>query len=185
MKDILISQDHAKFVEEQAPRLDIGGFSNLASKDLGKATRLDYQYTGLYGELAWYMYRYNDVDRLKNLLDFKFETCRKKNIGDAGHDDRVVHNDKARNLDIKTTYVSEEKKISSLNLVVPPRELHERMIYVCAFAIGESRRNINKVVLTGWCFNEDIHKKWKYDTNKFCVPVADLRKLEDLDKYIK
>lgn len=185
MKEIRISDEHFKFIEKQAPKLDIGGFSNLDRKDLGKASRLDYQYTGLYGELAWYMHRYNSFDKLQDLLDYKFDICRKNNVGDAGFDDSITHNDKTRYVDIKTTHIDDEKRIKYLNLVIPQREFHDQMIYVCAFSIGDTRRAANKVVLAGWCINEDVHKKWKYDSSKFCVPVPDLRPIDELDVYIK
>ena len=71
MISIALNQEHIKFIEGRAPSLDIGGFSNLKKNDLSKASRLDYQYTGLYGELAWYMYRYGNYEKFKNILDFK------------------------------------------------------------------------------------------------------------------
>jgi|ERR1700722_1044356 len=185
MKEIKISNEHFKFIENQAPKLDIGGFSNLDRKDLTKASRLDYQYTGLYGELAWYMHRYNSFDKLSNLLDYKFEVCRKNNIGDSGYDDSITHNEKTRFVDIKTTHIDDEKRIKYLNLVIPPRELHEQMIYICAFSIGKDRKNVDKVILAGWEINECITDRWKYDSNKYCVSVPRLRPMKELEKYIR
>ncbi len=183
MKIIDINKEHISFVESQAPRLDIGGFSNLATNDLSKASRLEYQYTGLYGELAWYLYRYKDHKKLKELLDYKYENCRKNGIGDSGFDDSISSNDKTRFVDIKTSHVKSIEKIPYLNLVIPQREYHENMIYVCAFSIGENRKEVNKVAIAGWCINEDIKERWKYDTNKYCVKVNDLRPLIKIEKY--
>lgn len=184
MHTILISKEHREFVESQAPRLDIGGFSNLASNDLSKASRLDYQYTGLYGELAWYLYRYNSFNKLKDLLDFKFENCRKNNIGDSGFDDSITFNNKTRFIDVKTSHVSAVDKIKHLNLVIPKREYHDNMIYIGAFSVGKDRRNVDEVVIAGWCFNEEVKEKWKYDSNKFCVNVSKLHNLKSLDEIL-
>lgn len=185
MKEIEITQDHQDFVAIHSPDLDIGGFSNLNNDDLSKASRLDYQYTGLYGELAWYMYRYNSTNKLKDLLNIKLNTCKKAGIGDNGYDDSITSNNKTRLVDIKTSHITDINKINNLNLIIPPRELHTNMIYICAFSIGKNRRNVNKVILSGWCINEDIKDKWKYDTNKFCVPVLKLRDMTTIDQYIK
>lgn len=185
MIDVVLNKEHLSFVDSRAPSLDIGGFSNLKKKDLTKASRLDYQYTGLYGELAWYLHRYGDYNKFQHILDYKLEICRKNNIGDSGYDDSITHNNKTRYLDIKSTHVDNEVRINNLNLVIPPREFHDNMIYICAFTVGKTRRAVDKVVLTGWCINEDVHKKWEYDKTKFCVPVRELRDIKELDIYIR
>lgn len=185
MISIALQEEHLKFIEGRAPSLDIGGFSNLKKKDLTKASRLDYQYTGLYGELAWYMHRHGSYDKFKSILDYKFETCRKHNVGDSGFDDSITHNNKTRLVDVKSTHVEDEKRIKFLNLVIPPREFHENMIYVCAFTIGSDRRKVDKVILAGWEINECVTEKWKYDNTKFCVPISDLRDMKELDIYIR
>lgn len=185
MISVGLNEDHFKLIESRAPSLDIGGFSNLKKKDLSKASRLDYQYTGLYGELAWYLYRYGNYEKFKNILDYKFDVCRKNNIGDSGFDDSITHNNKTRYLDIKSTHVEDEGRIKFLNLVIPPREFHENMIYVCAFTVGRDRKHVDKVVLSGWCINEDVHKKWTYDSTKYCVPIKDLRDITELEEYIR
>ena len=184
MIEITITTEHLDFIKNHAPDLDIGGFSNLAKEDLSKASRLDYQYTGLAGEIAWYIHRYGAHDKLKSLLDYKFNVCRKNNIGDNGFDDSITYNNKTRLVDIKTTHVFDKGKIRYLNLIVPQREYHENMIYVGAFSIGKTRREFDKVILAGWCFNEEITKKWQYDPNKFCVPVNDLKPMKELGQYL-
>lgn len=185
MINISLTEDHFNLIEQRAPSLDIGGFSNLKKADLSKASRLDYQYTGLYGELAWYLHRYGNYEKFKNVLDYKFDTCRKNNVGDSGFDDSITHNNKTRFLDVKATHIEDKKRIPSLNLVIPPREFHKNMIYVCAFTIGKDRRHVDDVFLAGWCITEDIYKKWKYDDTKYCVPVSDLRDIKELDLYIR
>jgi hypothetical protein len=185
MIDIILNEEHLKFIESRAPSLDIGGFSNLKKADLSKASRLDYQYTGLYGELAWYIYRHGNYDKFKEILDYKFEVCRKNNVGDSGFDDCITHNDKTRYLDIKSTHVEDEKRIQYLNLIIPPREFHENMIYVCAFTVGKDRRNVSKVILAGWEINECITEKWAYDSSKFCVKTRKLRPMKELKKFIE
>jgi hypothetical protein len=180
-----LGKEYFKLIESRAPSLDIGGFSNLDKKDLSKASRLDYQYTGLYGELAWYLYRYGNPHKFVDVLDDKFAKLRPQNKGDNGFDDSITHNNKTRLLDVKSTYVENKERIKYLNLVIPQREFHNNMIYVCAFTVGKDRRNIDEVVLAGWCIDEDVHKKWKYDNSKFCVPIKDLRDIKELDLYIR
>ena len=183
MKTIVITEEHRKFIDIYADKQTIGGYSNLDKKDLQKFSRNDYQKTGIFGELAWYIHRYESYDKLKNLLDFKFETLRPKNIGDNGFDDSITYNDQVRFIDIKSSFVENENKIQYLNLVVPMREFHRNMIYIAAFTIGKDRRNIDKVILSGWCFNEDIKDRWKYDDKKFCVSVKNLKPIEGLNRY--
>lgn len=184
METIKITQEHRDFVTKYAPGQDIGGFSNLASKDLGKASRLDFQYTGIYGELAWYLYRYGNYDKLKNLLEYKFAILRPTKKGDNGFDDEITHNGMTRFIDIKSSHVKDINKITNLNLVIPEREYHEKMIYVCAFTIGPNRERVEEVILAGWCANEQVTKKWFYDPSKYCVPISDLRKLLALKKIL-
>jgi hypothetical protein len=184
MIEIKINEDLINLTEKYAIQQDIGGYSNLATIDLAKATRLDYQYTALYGEGAWYLYRYQSLEKLGKLLDYKFETLRPTRKGDDGYDDKIIHNSKTRLVDVKTSHVTDEKKIPRLNLVIPEREFHKDMIYVCAFSIGKTRREIEKVILAGWCANEYVTKRWPYDPNKYCVPVEDLRNLDILKKIL-
>ena len=54
-----------------------------------------------------------------------------------------------------------------------------------AFAVGKDRSNVDNVILAGWEINECINKRWKYDETKWCVPVKDLRPMEDLNEYIR
>jgi|ERR1700722_12258205 len=184
MIEIPIKQEHTSFIEEFAEKQTIGGFSNLASDDLKKATRLDFQMTGVAAELGWYLYRYNNFDKLKNLLEHKFQTLRPAKKGDGGFDDSITHNNKTRFVDVKSSHVESEDRIKYLNLVIPPREFHQNMIYVCAFCVGKTRQKVDKVILAGWEINECITKKWKYDPNKYCVPVNELRPMKDLEKYL-
>lgn len=185
MIEIKLNKEHLDFIKSKAPSLDIGGFSNLKKNDLAKATRHDFQITGLAGEAMWFLYRYNSLDKFKAVLDYKFATCRKNNVGDSGFDDCITYNKITKLVDIKTSHVSDEQKIQYLNLIIPPREYHKNMIYICAFTIGPDRTNINTVIFPGWCFTEDISKKWSYDNSKWCVPVKDLRDIKKLDKYIR
>ena len=172
------------FLEEYSKKLDLGGFSNLASDDLGKASRKDFQITGILGEIAVSMYRYGNIDQIKINLDEKLKHYYKTGLGDNGRDDIVIYNNKTRFLDVKASHTTSEEKINYLNLIVPQREYHKNMIYVAAFTLGKSRTEIDDVILAGFCFNEDIHKRWQYDNSKWCVPVSELRKMEELDIYI-
>lgn len=185
MIEILINEDHLKFVRNYAEKQTIGGFSNLDKDDLKKASRYEYQLTGVVGEVAWNLYRYGSIDKLKDLLDYKFKNLRPQGKGDDGFDDSITYNDKSRYVDIKTTHVADIGKIKYLNLVIPPREYHQRMIYVCAFSVGKDRNIVDKVILAGWKFNEEIIKKWAYDNSKWCVPVSDLTDMKELDVYLK
>lgn len=181
MIEIIITDEHKLFIAKEAPKLDLGGFSNLSSNDLKKASRLDFQYTGLFGELAWNIFRHNSINKMKDLLEFKEKTLNKK--GDQGFDDFLTYKNQTRFVDIKTSHTDSISKISSLNLIIPEREFHHNMIYVAAFSIGQSRRNVNKVILAGWAFSEDIKEKWFFDSSKFCVKVNDLRPISKLKNY--
>ena len=64
MEEVEITKEHQDFVVPYAKGRDLGGFSNLGKNDLQKSTRLDFQYTGLYGELAWYLFRYGNYEKL-------------------------------------------------------------------------------------------------------------------------
>lgn len=185
MIEIPISKKHIEFVEQYSPGQDIGGFSNLEKKDLAKASRLDFQKTGIQGELSWYIHRYNSIDKLKDLLDYKFTNLRPANKGDDGFDDSITYNNKTRFVDIKTSYCENVDRIKYLNLVVPQREMHKNMIYVCAFSIGKTRGDVDKVILAGWVIEDDIHRRWAYDSSKWCVPVSELRDMKELDVYIR
>jgi hypothetical protein len=187
MENIVITPEHRQFVSQYAAKFDIGGFSNLPASDLNKASRLDFQYTGIYGELAFYLYRYGSYDKLHKLLQHKFETLRPIKKGDGGFDDCVSHNGLTRFIDIKTTHISDETQIPRLNLVIPEREYHPKMIYICAFALGidkQDRQNVNKVILAGWCATENISQRWRIDPNKYAVSVNDLRPLTSLKKVL-
>ena len=60
---IKVSNEMKEIANTYAPKLNIGGRSNLSKERLAKVPRLEFQYTGLYGELAWYQYRYNDLSK--------------------------------------------------------------------------------------------------------------------------
>ncbi|SRR5258706_7899211 len=185
MVKIIITPEIRSLVHEYAPKQTIGGYSNLKRFDINKSTRLDFQYTGLYGEAAWYSYRYNSIQKLKELMDRKNEHFAATRKGDDGFDDQIVFCGEQRLLDIKSTHVDTEEKIAKLNLVIPPRELHPKMIYVAAFTIGTDRQTVQEVMLTGWCRTEDVKDKWHYDRDKFAVKVANLKPTEDLRKYFE
>jgi hypothetical protein len=183
MEIINITKEHQDFVKQYAPNQDIGGFSNLSSSDLNKSSRLGFQYTGIFGELAWYLYRYASLDKLQKLLEYKFAELRPTNTGDGGFDDVVTHNNFTRLIDIKSSHTTLEK-IPSLNLIVPEREYHQKMIYVAAFTLGSTRQDVSQVVLAGWCANEHISQRWFYDPNKYCMPVSKLKNLSSLKKIL-
>jgi hypothetical protein len=187
MEVIEINQEHKDFVAKYAPGQDIGGFSNLSVTDLKKSSRLGFQYTGIYGELAWYLYRYGNYEKLRRLLEHKFETLRPAHQGDGGFDDQITHNGFTRLIDIKTTHIVDEEQIFKLNLVIPEREYHINMIYICAFTIGENksdRLNVDRVILAGWCANEGVVNRWHIDPNKYAVTVNHLRNLSALKKIL-
>lgn len=187
MEVIKISQEHKDFVLKYAPGQDIGGFSNLSSTDLKKSSRLGFQYTGIYGELAWYIYRYGSYGKLAELLDYKFQNLRPNKKGDGGLDDQVTHNGLTRLIDIKSSHVTDIDKLPRLNLVIPEREYHQNMIYVGAFTVGPStsdRLDVTEVVLAGWCANEHVTDRWGIDPDKYAVKVPDLKNLEALKKIL-
>ena len=190
MITIPINKEYREFVANYAPNLVLGdgikgGYSNLDKKDLNKTSRESFQLTGLFGELAWYIYRYNDISKFKEILAQKQIICKAQNKGDNGFDDSITHNNKTRFLDIKSSHIQTKDKIKYLNLVIPEREYHNNMIYVCAFTIGKDRKNVDDVVLAGWEINECISKRWNYDPKKFAVPTSELRPMEELEKFIK
>lgn len=183
MEIIEITTEMSDFVAQQAPRLDLGGFSNLKKADLSKSSRLGFQYTGLYGEVAWYCYRYGGFDRLSKLLDEKQLHHAKTGKGDDGHDDSIMFKNKQRLIDIKSSHCTDFSQIMQLNLVIPPRELHDNMIYVAAYTIGpdkQNREDVKRVVLAGWCFNEEVKDRWYYDSAKFAVKVKNLHPMSEL-----
>jgi hypothetical protein len=185
MIKINVKNKYADFLSEYSKKLDLGGFSNLASDDLSKASRHDFQTTGLIGEAAFFEYRYGSINKLKSNLDQKLEHYYRTGKGDNGFDDSITYKEKTRFVDVKTSHTENEEKIQYLNLVVPQREMHKNMIYVAAFTIGKSRTDIDDVILAGFSFNEDITKRWKYDDTKWCVPVKDLRDMKKLEIYIR
>jgi hypothetical protein len=184
MQTIKMTEENKEFVKVYAEKQTIGGFSNLSKTDLQKNSRLQYQMTGVYGELAFYTYRYGSTDKLKSILDYKFENLRPKNTGDGGMDDIVEIDGVKKLIDIKTSHVTDLNKIQYLNLIIPPREFHPNSIYVCAFTVGADRLNVDQVVLAGWCWSEDVKKKWPIDPVKFCVPFKDLRDIKELEKIL-
>jgi len=184
MLTVKVNEQISSFVKFQAPRFDIGGMSNLGQNDLNKASRLDFQYTGLYGESAWYQQRYGSLTKLSSLLDYKYETFTNTGKGDEGEDDSLIINGEARKVDIKTSHVIDPDRIRSLNLIVPMRELHKDMIYISAFTVGPERTNVEKVLFAGWVFNEDIKDRFHYDESKFAVKVKDLRPISTLLKVL-
>lgn len=184
MELVNLSQEHRDLVANYAPKYTLGGYSNLSKDDLNKATRHDFQLGGIAAEVGWYLYRYGNYDKLQKLLDFKYEYLRPLRKGDDGLDDSITHNGNTRKIDIKSSHTVDIDRIQYLNLVIPEREFHQQMIYVAAFTIGPSRENIQQVALAGWCGSEDVHKRWKYDPKKYCVPVNELRNLEVLKKIL-
>jgi hypothetical protein len=182
---IPITDIERSFISIYAQKQTIGGMSNLNKTDLNKASRFEFQLTGVAGEVSWYIHRFGNYDKLKTVLDEKFATLRPKNKGDGGFDDSITANEKTRLVDVKTSHSENIDRIQYLNLVIPQREMHENMIYVCAFTIGKDRSNIDSVILAGWEINECINKRWKYDSAKWCVPVQDLRPMKELDEYIR
>lgn len=168
-------------VKEYAPKFDLGGRSNLSALDLAKASREDYQYTGLFGELAWYRHRYGEpgIQKWKEWADFKLN----RGTGDNGEDDNITFRGTARLLDVKTSWAASIERVKQLCCVVAPKELHDNMVYVQAFAIGSERQKINDVVLAGWCLNEDLKEPWYFDKSKFAVRFERLTPPENLTKY--
>jgi hypothetical protein len=182
-----ITDEHKATVLKYSPNQDIGGVSRLDPADLAKSSRLGFQHTGIYGELAWNLYRRGNTDELVKMLEHKFATLRPARKGDDGEDDTITHNGKTRKVDIKTSHITDEAQIPKLNLVIPEREYHTDMIYVAAFTIGNSkddRLNIDRVILAGWIRNEDVKDRWRYDTKKFAVKVPDLKELATLKRIL-
>jgi hypothetical protein len=192
MKIINVTDEMKAFVAEMAPRDDLGGFSNLKKSDLAKASRLDFQYTGLFGEVAWYVWHYGDTketyDKLRTLKDRKYDTYVKTGKGDDGEDDTLTLGDgTALLVDVKTTHTNSLAKIPSLNLVIPPRELHDRAFYVAAFTVADEnqRRTPKLVALAGWVRTNDVSKRWTIDPNKWAVKVTALFPFTKLGTFIQ
>ena len=185
MISINIPSKYNTFIQEYSKKLTLNGFSNLNSNDLSKASRGDFQKTGLFGEIAFKIYKSGDATDLKNLIDKKLEHYNKTGKGDDGFDDSITYKGITRLVDVKTSHTDNENRINTLNLVIPEREKHSNMIYVCAFTIGKTRIDIDKVVLAGWCYTHDIKKRWTIDVNKWAVPVKELRPMSELEKYIR
>lgn len=181
---IPVDQEIKDLVEQYSPQQDLGGFSNLKKADLSKASRLEFQFTGLYGEAAWYRYHYNNLEPLKQLLDQKNLEYQNSKKGDNGKDDVITVKGITRYLDVKTTHVDDINKIKRLNLVIPPRELHSQQVYVAAFTVGSTkdRDSVTDVVLAGWCLTEDVKERWVYDPVKWAVKVPALRNVKSLIK---
>jgi hypothetical protein len=185
MITIDVGQEYYSFVEKYAMHFTLNGYSNLNKTDLGKASRKEFQFTGLYAETGYYIYRYGSIDKLRELLDKKVEILIPAKKGDGGYDDSITKNGKTRFVDIKASHCNDVGRIKYLNLVIPEREYHNNMIYIAAFTIGKSRENVDKVVLAGWAISEEIYKRWSIDPKKFCVPVSDLRDMIELEQYIR
>ena len=60
-------------------------------------------------------------------------------------DDRQLDSESRKLRDFYRTAMDEEK-IEKLNLVVPIREYHQNMIYVGAFTVGPTRKEVKKLV---------------------------------------
>lgn len=183
MFEVEIDDKYRGIIEKYANEFNIGGYSNLGKADLSKSSRLGYQFTGLFAELGWRLFRGSSIDDFVSMLEYKVQVCKPNKIGDDGYDDHITHNNFTRKVDVKGTHVTDIDKIQYLNLIIPEREFHKNMIYVGAFTYGSTRENVTKVYLAGWTISECITKRWGYDEKKFCVPVRDLRDINRLKKY--
>lgn len=186
MIEIKIDKKYNSFIEEYSKKLTLNGFSNLSKNDLAKNSRTDYQKTGLFGEAAFFIYRYGNIDKLKINLDNKLEHYFKSGEGDAGKDDQINYNGKIRYIDVKSSHCQDEERIKYLNLIIPEREIHrdQKMIFIAAFTIGEERSNIDRVVLAGWVYGEDVLDRWSIDKSKWAVKVRNLTDMNELNKFI-
>lgn len=183
--NVKIEKQHIDLANKYGNYQNIGGYSNLNKFDLSKTSRLAYQFTGIFGEISWHIYRRGNTDTLTKLLEHKFATLRPTRKGDDGYDDELTHNNLTRKVDIKTSHITDQSQIPKLNLVIPEREYHTNMIYVAAFTVGsskEDRLNIDKVILAGWCINENVKERWRYDDKKFAVRVPNLKPLSILKR---
>ncbi len=177
-----ITPEQRALVSKYAIKQTLGGLSNLPRSDLAKASREHFQYTGLYGESAWHLFRYGNLDNLVKTLDYKNAELAPQRKGDGGWDDEITFRGITRQVDIKTSHSSSEY-IDNLNLIVPKREYHSDTLYVLAFTIGKDRTNPDKTILAGWAPNEAVTKVWRAsEPDKLCVPVTELRNLQYLRK---
>lgn len=183
MKIIIdVTDEQRELVSKYAIKQTIGGLSNLPKSDLAKASREHFQYTGLYGESAWHMFRYGHLNNLIKTLDKKNEELKPQRKGDGGWDDEITFRGVTRQVDIKTSHSSSDY-VDNLDLIVPKREYHENTIYVLSFTIGNNRVAPLKTVLVGWAPNEAVTKVWREsEPDKLCVPVLELRNLLALKK---
>lgn len=186
MINIAINENHRKLADIFAPQLNKGGHSNVPKKFSKSSSRLEQQYIGLYGEMAWFLYRDGDLDRFKNIMEAKIEIGK----GDNGIDDTITKNNYTRKVDIKATYsislddFNDRIKNENINLLVPEREYRKDTIYVSACSIGKDKRNIENVIIYGWTINEKLNNKWKYSKDIYCVKPNDLFGAEKLKEIL-
>jgi hypothetical protein len=187
MIEIVIDEKYNSFIEEYSKKLDLGGYSNLNKTDLGKSSRRDFQKTGLFCELSWNLHRYGNIDLMHSRLDNKLEHYKKSGKGDNGVDDTISYQGKERIIDIKGSHCQDAERIKYLNLIIPQRERHEnqKMIFIAAFTIGTDRSTIDKVVLAGWTYGEDVVSRWRVDESKWAVEVRNLSDMKELEKFIR
>lgn len=182
MIEIPVLPEYIAIAEEYAPKQTIGGLTNLNASDIAKASRQDFQYTGIYGEIAHHVVRYSSLTKLKETLDYKYKNLRPARKGDDGIDDLLTFRNITKKIDVKASHWP-TNDISHLNLIVPQREYHENTIYIAAFTIGESRTSPTSIILAGWANNERITKIWRPDEpTKRCIPVSELRPMSSLQK---
>src|SRR5271166_7087076 len=101
MKTVKIGKEYFPLVEKYATHFTLNGFSNLDKKDLEKASRKSFQFSGLYGEVGYSLYRYGTIDKLQEVLQKKVEILvplfGTPNVkGDGGYDDHITSNGKTR-----------------------------------------------------------------------------------------
>lgn len=186
MIEIKIDDKYKSFLDEYSTKLDIGGRSNLSNSDLAKASRKEYNYTGLYGELIYRLFMYGTADDLPSIIDKKIEHYNATGLGDNGKDDEITYKNYTRIVDIKSSHTENENRIKNLNLIIPSNEYHpnQKMIFVAAFTVGKKRMEVEKAILAGFSYTEDIFRKWKFDKSKFCVEVKELRDMMRLKEKI-
>jgi hypothetical protein len=186
MLTINIPNKYDAFIEEYSKKLTLNGFSNMSKEKLAEYSRTDLQCTGLQGEIAYALYSLGTADHLTKLIDTKYEHYLQTGKGDGGVDAQLLVDGKLTNIDVKTSHITDEKKIRSLNLIVSQNEFHPGQIYISAFAVSPVRSKANTVILAGWAWSDQVEKKrWKFDKEKFCVPVRDLNDMMKLEKYIR
>ena len=185
MITVQIDPKYLPLVENYAAKLDLGGRSNLSSSDSSARQLVMSSNIRVSLVKSPIVSGYMDTPMIFfHSSMYKLAHYEKTGQGDNGRDDEITYNGFTRFVDVKSSHTNDIRRIKNLNLIVPENEFHEKQIYIAAFTLGSSRIKIDQVILAGFCYSEDLWRKWPIDRSKFCVPVTELRDMERLKKKL-